>query len=123
MKALKYETDPARRAVALEQLYGRLVDGEIARKQILVDETSRGKTLEVIAFLLAHRKEGARPTLVVTPTSLMYNWMDEIERFAPDLKAEAIAGTKKEREEKLRAAGKMDVVVTTYNMLKRDISL
>lgn len=46
--ALKYETDPARRAVALEQLYGRLVDGEIARKQILVDETSRGKTLEVM---------------------------------------------------------------------------
>lgn len=46
--ALKYETDPAKRAVALEQLYGPLVDGEIARKQILVDETSRGKTLEVM---------------------------------------------------------------------------
>lgn len=45
---LKYETDPAKRAVALEQLYGPLVDGEIARKQILVDETSRGKTLEVM---------------------------------------------------------------------------
>ena len=90
---------------------------------ILADDMGLGKTLEVIAFLLAHRKEGARPTLVVTPTSLMYNWMDEIERFAPDLKAEAIAGTKKEREEKLRTAGKMDVVVTTYNMLKRDIEL
>lgn len=46
--AVKYETDPAKRAVALEQLYGPLVDGEIARKQILVDETSRGKTLEVM---------------------------------------------------------------------------
>jgi integrase len=46
--ALKYETDPAKRAVALEQLYGSLVDGEIARKQILVDEPSRSKTLEVM---------------------------------------------------------------------------
>lgn len=46
--ALKYETDPTRRAVALEQLYGLLVDGAIARNQILVDETSRGKTLEVM---------------------------------------------------------------------------
>ena len=46
--ALKYETDPAKRAMALEQLYGPLVDDEIARKQIIVDETSREKTLEVM---------------------------------------------------------------------------
>lgn len=46
--AVKYETDPTKRAVALEQLYGPLVDGEIARKQVLVDETSRSKTLEVM---------------------------------------------------------------------------
>lgn len=46
--ALKYETDPAKRATALEQLYGPLVDDEIARNQIVIDETSREKTLEVM---------------------------------------------------------------------------
>jgi SNF2 family DNA or RNA helicase len=90
---------------------------------ILADDMGLGKTLEVIAFLLAHREEQAPPALVVTPTSLMYNWIDEIERFAPDLKADAIAGTKKEREAKLQADGNLDVVITTYNMLKRDIDL
>jgi integrase len=44
----KYETDPARRAVALDQLYGPLVDDEIARKQVVVDDGSRSKTLEVM---------------------------------------------------------------------------
>ena len=46
--AAKYESDPAKRAVALEQLYGPLVDDEIARKQLLVDDKSRGMTLEVM---------------------------------------------------------------------------
>lgn len=45
--AVKYETDPARRTVALEQLYGRLVD-EVACKQLLVDETSLNLTLEAM---------------------------------------------------------------------------
>lgn len=46
--AVKYETDPAKRTAALEQLYGPLVDDEIARKQLLVDDASRSMTLEVM---------------------------------------------------------------------------
>ncbi|PZR85539.1 MAG: hypothetical protein DI537_30685 [Stutzerimonas stutzeri] len=46
--AVKYETDPAKRAVALEQLYGPLVDDEIARKQLLVDDNTRKLTLEAM---------------------------------------------------------------------------
>lgn len=46
--AVKYETDPAKRGLALEQLYGRLVDDEMSRKHILTDATSRQKTLEVM---------------------------------------------------------------------------
>jgi integrase len=46
--ALKHETDPSQRAIALEQLYGRLVDDEIARKHILVDDQTRSKILEVM---------------------------------------------------------------------------
>ena len=90
---------------------------------ILADDMGLGKTLEVIAFLLAHRDPEAQPTLVVAPTSLMYNWLDEIQRFTPELNARAIAGTKAEREEALQNVSGCDVIVTTYNMLKRDISL
>ncbi len=90
---------------------------------ILADDMGLGKTLQVIAFLLAHRKAAEPPALVVTPTSLMYNWLDEIEHFAPQLRTAIIAGTKKEREAILAADGSYDVVVTTYNMLKRDIAL
>lgn len=88
---------------------------------ILADDMGLGKTLEVIAFLLAQRQEGAPPTLVVTPTSLMYNWLEEIARFAPELRAAAIAGGKKERQQKLADAAGLDVIVTTYNLLKNDI--
>ena len=89
---------------------------------ILADDMGLGKTLQVIAFLLAHRDEAAPPSLVVAPTSLVYNWLDEIERFAPELRARVIAGTKKEREAALASTGEdCDVLITTYNMLKRDI--
>lgn len=89
---------------------------------ILADDMGLGKTLQVIAFLLSKKEEGAAPSLVVAPTSLMYNWLDEAKRFAPELKAIAIDGTKKERGQKLESAD-CDLIVTTYNMLKRDIEL
>ena len=98
---------------------------------ILADDMGLGKTLETISFLLfekekdeaAGESDKMQPTLVVTPTSLMYNWIDEIERFAPSLRAVVIDGSKGERTDKLKAAmnGKTDVIVTTYNLLRRDI--
>ena len=96
---------------------------------ILADDMGLGKTLQVIAFLLAHRAQDRPPALVVAPTSLMYNWLDEIEKFAPGLRAAVIAGTKQEREAAFaRALGRtgeapVDAVITTYNMLKRDLEL
>ncbi len=91
---------------------------------ILADDMGLGKTLQVIAFLMARRDEEKPPSLVVAPTSLMYNWMDEIQRFAPELRATVIAGTKLEREKTLNEMDRgWDVVITTYNMLKRDIDL
>ncbi|MGN0940185.1 MAG: DEAD/DEAH box helicase [Selenomonadaceae bacterium] len=98
---------------------------------ILADDMGLGKTLETISFLLFEKEKDEatggsdkmHPTLVVTPTSLMYNWIDEIERFAPSLRAAVIDGNKTERTEKLKAAmnGKTDVIITTYNLLRRDI--
>ncbi|MCR5558734.1 MAG: DEAD/DEAH box helicase [Schwartzia sp.] len=89
---------------------------------ILADDMGLGKTLQVLAFLLSKKEEGREPSLVVTPTSLMYNWLDEAARFTPGIKAAAIDGTKKERGEKLASAD-CDLIITTYNMLKRDIEL
>ena len=91
---------------------------------ILADDMGLGKTLQVIAFLLSKQDYQQPPSLVVAPTSLMYNWLDEIEHFAPELKACAVAGTKAEREKILAEAdASFDVLITTYNMLKRDIDM
>ena len=59
--------------------------------------------------------------LVVCPASLVYNWQDELRRFAPSLSVCLIVGTLKEREEKLRHYNEYDVLVTSYDLLKRDI--
>ncbi|MBR1552623.1 MAG: DEAD/DEAH box helicase [Schwartzia sp.] len=90
---------------------------------ILADDMGLGKTLQTIAFLLARRGPDTPPALVVTPTSLIYGWLDEIARFAPDLRAVAVAGTKPQREAILRDAfaDGIDVIVTTYATLRIDI--
>ncbi|MCR5756625.1 MAG: DEAD/DEAH box helicase [Selenomonas sp.] len=91
---------------------------------ILADDMGLGKTLQVIAFLLSQQDYNEPPSLVIAPTSLMYNWLEEIARFAPELKACAVAGTKAERQKILdEADASFDVLVTTYNMLKRDIDM
>lgn len=88
---------------------------------ILADDMGLGKTLQVITFLLAERQTPIRPSLVIAPTSLLYNWQDEIERFAPELNARVISGVKAERLKELSDLKDIDVVITTYNVLKRDI--
>ncbi|MDD3224873.1 MAG: SNF2 helicase associated domain-containing protein [Clostridium sp.] len=85
---------------------------------ILADEMGLGKTLQTIAFLLSRDKS---KSLIVVPTSLIYNWKNEFKKFAPSLNVAASVGNKKERLEILSNINKMDVVVTTYNILKRDI--
>ncbi len=91
---------------------------------ILADDMGLGKTVQAIAFILSERQENPAqlPVLVVTPASLIYNWEAEIEKFAPQLKVLVIAGTKKERRELLSGTVKADVIITSYPLLRRDIS-
>lgn len=92
---------------------------------ILADDMGLGKTVQAIAFILSEREEGGPslpPALVVAPASLIYNWEAEIKRFAPRLKALVIAGTKSERRELLALAKEADVVITSYPLLRRDIT-
>lgn len=66
---------------------------------ILADEMGLGKSVQLISLLLARKSEarGIGPSLVACPASLVYNWLAEFERFAPELSVVAISGTKQER--------------------------
>ncbi len=95
---------------------------------ILADEMGLGKTLQVISVLLAARQERARQestehetSLIVCPASLVYNWAEELQRFAPELKLQLLIGSQKERADKIAQIEGADVVVTSYDLLKRDI--
>ena len=86
---------------------------------ILADDMGLGKTLQVIALLLSERKNSL-PSIVVCPTSLLYNWENEIAKFAPKIKTQVVSGLPDKRHELLNT-NKIDVFITTYDMLKRDI--
>ena len=67
---------------------------------VLADEMGLGKSLQLISLLLARRAEGRQvgPSIIVCPSSLVYNWTAEFERFAPELTVAAVAGTAAERK-------------------------
>lgn len=90
---------------------------------ILADDMGLGKTIQVIALLLDERnREPDTSALIVCPASLVYNWENEIHQFAPTLKVRTISGTAQEREELLNAASEGEILVTSYDLLKRDIA-
>ena len=91
---------------------------------ILADDMGLGKTLQAIALILSEREENRGsplpPALVVAPASLIFNWEAEIQRFAPSLKVLVAAGSKDERQELLSRLEGVDVVITSYPLLRRD---
>ncbi|SFF99286.1 Superfamily II DNA or RNA helicase, SNF2 family [Lachnospiraceae bacterium C7] len=91
---------------------------------ILADDMGLGKTLQAISVLLSAKEENRLGcSLIVTPASLIYNWQEEINRFAPTIKVGIITGTKNERKDTLEKCYKeCDVIVTSYDLLKRDIT-
>lgn len=92
---------------------------------ILADDMGLGKTIQGITFIvsvLQEIRQHERPALVVAPASLTYNWLHEFERFAPQVRVVIADGTKSERISCLRNKGQVDVVITSYPLLRRDIS-
>lgn len=90
---------------------------------ILADDMGLGKTLQAIALLLDESYAQADSlSLIVCPASLVYNWEQEIQRFAPGLAVMTVAGSAKEREEKIGRLleGGYHVAITSYDLLKRD---
>lgn len=93
----------------------------------LADDMGLGKTLQTIAFLLSEMQEapeGAnRRSLIVAPASLVYNWESECARFAPELQTKLVAGTQEQRKEMIRSAGEREILITSYDLLRRDMEL
>ena len=90
---------------------------------LLADDMGLGKTIQIISLLLdaSGEKEEKSLSLVVCPASLIYNWESEIETFAPSLRVLTVTGTSQERELLLKNAADFDVVVTSYDLLRRDL--
>lgn len=87
---------------------------------ILADDMGLGKTLQSLTLLQRAKDEkGRKPSLVVAPTSVVFNWEDEIKKFTPDLKALNFTGAT--RHSLLNKFNSNDVIITSYALLRRDI--
>ncbi len=93
---------------------------------ILADDMGLGKTIQIIAILIDEKIKAKESginlaSIVVCPSSLYINWEREIKRFAPDINILVVAGSAKSREDLINDISKVDVVLTSYDLLKRDI--
>ncbi len=88
---------------------------------ILADDMGLGKTIQIISLILSEKEK--KPSIIICPTSLIYNWKAEIEKFAPDIVSEIIAGNQDKRREKILYNDFTGVFITTYDTIKRDIKL
>ena len=91
---------------------------------ILADDMGLGKTLQVLTMILEYvqnNEKDKRATIVVAPSSLTLNWFAEAKKFTPELRVEVIRGTAAERKRRIKDIKNFDLVITSYDLLKRDI--
>ncbi|WP_336357105.1 SNF2-related protein [Pseudomonas granadensis] len=90
---------------------------------ILGDDMGLGKTLQTLAHLLTEKQAGRleQPALAVMPTSLIPNWLDEAQRFTPQLKVLALHGSARQKD--FASLTEYDLVLTTYALLPRDLEV
>ncbi|QIK69265.1 DEAD/DEAH box helicase [Erysipelothrix sp. HDW6C] len=88
---------------------------------ILADDMGLGKTLQFIAYLDAAPEKN--PSIVICPSSVILNWVDEVHKFAPHMKCVAVTGNASEREAVIESIDTYDLVVTSYDYLRRDVGL
>ncbi|MBN1340879.1 MAG: SNF2 helicase associated domain-containing protein [Bacteroidales bacterium] len=88
---------------------------------ILADDMGLGKTLQVLTFIQKMKNAGAGPSLVVAPTTLLFNWENELRKFAPQLTALFYYGLQREKDTSYFSG--YDLVFTTYGLIVRDIEL
>ena len=91
---------------------------------ILADDMGLGKTVQVLSYLLAMKENGQRlPSLIVCPASLVLNWQEECRKFTPQLTCVAVDGDAAHRAELAKQWADADLVVTSYDLMRRDEEL
>lgn len=87
----------------------------------LADDMGLGKTVQTLTMLLAEKEANAGPSLLIMPTSLIYNWEMEASKFTPDLKVLNYTGTLRNKD--VKRFEKYDVVLTSYGITRLDCEL
>lgn len=84
-----------------------------------------GKTIQLLAVVLDYiqKEKKPKPTIVVCPSSLSLNWQNEIKKFTPELTSIVIHGNSEERNKQIKSIPKCNIVITSYDLLKRDIEI
>jgi SNF2 family DNA or RNA helicase len=93
---------------------------------ILADDMGLGKTLQSIAYIvsiLPELRKRRSPALVICPGSLVYNWRNELRKFAPEIRVMIADGSVAERAKKMQQLAETDLVITSYPLLLRDVKL
>ena len=91
---------------------------------ILADDMGLGKTIQMLSIIAGYideNKEEKRASIVICPSSLTLNWQNESQKFTNKLKTIVIRGNSQERKEQIKNIGKYDLIITSYDLLKRDI--
>ncbi len=95
---------------------------------ILADDMGLGKTIQMLSLIVDYiendeNETDKRASLVVSPSSLTLNWQSEVKKFAKELKTLVIKGTLEERKQLISKIQNYDIIITSYDLLKRDIDL
>lgn len=91
---------------------------------VLADDMGLGKTLQsIVAITQFHDEIKDATSLVVCPTSLLYNWYEEFSKFAPHLKVTVVDGTPAQRKRVLDTCRASDVLITSYSLMQKDVEL
>ena len=90
---------------------------------ILADDMGLGKTVQMLSIVAGYIDEGTerRASIVICPSSLTLNWQNEAEKFTNGLKTLVIRGNAQERKEQIAKIGEYDLIITSYDLLKRDV--
>lgn len=92
---------------------------------ILADDMGLGKTVQMLSIIAGYVEENQdrRASIVICPSSLSLNWQNEAEKFTNKLKTQVIRGTAAERKKQISKANEYDLIITSYDLLKRDIEV
>lgn len=89
---------------------------------ILADDMGLGKTLQMITLIQSEKNNPQhKPSLVVCPSSLTLNWKNEVEKFGEGIKTLVINGAAIQRQKMISECSNYDLIITSYDLLKRDI--